>query len=74
MALSHVTVTAVFSPDDTMSCTAAAGLHYAQNCTIFDATVIGVLCSCYGTILLCDYIFIVTEVLVFIPDDTIISP
>ena len=22
-----------------MSCTAAVGLHYAQNCTIFDATV-----------------------------------
>jgi len=51
-----------------MSCTAALGLHYAQNRTIFDTTVTGALCSCYGTIL------IVTEVPVFIPDDTIISP
>ena len=57
-----------------MSCTVAVGLHHAQNCTIFGATVIGALCSCYGTILLCDHIFIVTEVPVFSPDGTIISP
>ena len=57
-----------------MSCTAALGLHYALNCTIFDATVapafiLGSTHSCYGSSLayaglhhtnehLCDHVFI----------------
>lgn len=52
-----------------MSCVAAVGLHYAQNCTIFDATV-AVVFSTVAVVLVLMTLSHVTVAAVFSPDST----